>query len=64
MEACVARNRTGGTKAHPISIRLDADVRSAIEALAKEDERSLSSYVNRALRQHVEAMRKQRKDKG
>ena len=45
-----------GKKMQPFSIRLDA----AIEALAKEDERSLSAYINRVLRQHAETMRKRR----
>jgi hypothetical protein len=47
-----------GKKMQPISIRLDAGVRAAIETLAKEDERSLSAYINRVLRQHAETMRK------
>ena len=42
-------------KLNPIPVRLDPDVREAIERLAKADERSLSAYINRALRQHVEA---------
>ena len=40
----------------PTSIRLDEDVKLGIEALAAADERSLSSYINRVLRQHLEAM--------
>jgi hypothetical protein len=51
-------SRGMGKKMQPISIRLDADVRAAIETLAKEDERSLSAYINRVLRQHAETMRK------
>jgi predicted HicB family RNase H-like nuclease len=39
-------------KLEPLSVRLDPDVRKAIEALAKAEERSLSDYINRALRQH------------
>jgi len=46
-----------------MSIRLDPDVRAAIEDLAQADDRSVSSYINRALRQHVEAMRKKPKAK-
>lgn len=38
----------------PISIRLEPDVRAAVEELAKADDRSVSSYINRVLRQHVE----------
>jgi len=42
----------------PLSIRLEPEVRAALEELAKEDDRSLSAYINRALRQHIEAVRK------
>ena len=41
----------------PISIRLDPDVRAAIEHLAEADGRSVSDYINRALRAHAEALR-------
>jgi predicted transcriptional regulator len=44
-------------KLEPIAVRLDPDVRAGIEALAKADERSLSDYINRALRRHLEAER-------
>jgi len=46
-----------------MSIRLDPDVREAIEELAAADDRSVSSYINRALRQHVDAIRKRPKAK-
>lgn len=42
-------------KLQPLSIRLDADVRRAIEKLARKDERSLSAYINRTLRDHAVA---------
>jgi len=48
------RTKLGG----PLSIRLEPEVRAALEELAKEDDRSLSAYINRALRQHIEAVRK------
>jgi predicted transcriptional regulator len=50
----------------PISIRLDADVKQALQELASDDERSLSSFINRVLRQYVESVRgkKQPKAKG
>jgi predicted transcriptional regulator len=51
-------------KLDPISIRLDPDVKAALEELAKEDERSLSAYINRVLRQHIDAVRKKPKAKG
>jgi predicted transcriptional regulator len=44
----------------PISIRLEPDVKAALQELASADERSLSSYINRALRQHIEAARGKR----
>jgi hypothetical protein len=37
----------------PMSIRLDPDVKAALEGFAEEEDRSLSSYVNRVLRDHV-----------
>jgi hypothetical protein len=42
-------------KLQPLSIRLDADVRRAIEKLARKDDRSLSAYINRLLREHAVA---------
>ena len=39
----------------PMSIRLDPDVKAALEALAEAQERSLSWIANRALRLYVEA---------
>ena len=42
-------------KMPPTTIRLDEDVKLRIEALAKADERSLSAYINRVLRHHLEA---------
>jgi len=48
-------------KAPPLSIRIDADVRRELEKLAAEDDRSLSAYVNRLLRQHVESAKKGKK---
>ena len=38
----------------PMSIRLDPDVKAALEDFAEEEDRSLSSYVNRVLREHVQ----------
>jgi len=39
-----------------MSIRLDPDVRVAIERLAEADGRSVSGYINRALRAHADAL--------
>jgi hypothetical protein len=44
----------------PMSIRLDPDVKAALEGFAEEEDRSLSSYVNRVLREHVEQVESQR----
>lgn len=44
-------------KLNPISIRLEPDVKVRLERLAKADDRTLSAYINRVLRQHVEAER-------
>ena len=44
----------------PMSIRLDPDVKAALEGFAEEEDRSLSSYVNRVLRDHVDRMESQR----
>jgi hypothetical protein len=41
-------------KTHPVAIRMDPDVKAALERLAAEDNRSLSSYVGLLLRRHVE----------
>ena len=39
----------------PTTIRLDPDVKQAIEALSEADGRSVSGYINRVLRDHIEA---------
>lgn len=41
----------------PTTIRLDEDVKDGIEALAKADDRSLSAYINRVLRHHLDMSR-------
>ena len=43
-------------KMMPTSIRLDPDVHAAVAELAKTDERSISSYINRVLRQHIQVL--------
>jgi predicted transcriptional regulator len=48
-----------------ISIRLEDEVKSALEEIAAADDRSLSSLINRVLRQFVESNRaKKPKAKG
>lgn len=39
------------------SFRLDPDVRAALEILAEMDDRSLSSYIERQLKKHVEQVK-------
>jgi predicted transcriptional regulator len=51
-------------KLEPLSIRLDPDVRAGLEALATADDRSLSAYVHRVLRLHVERERAKAERKG
>lgn len=68
------RQDTGGYNAHmrapapkkltPIAIRLDPDVRAGLEVLAKADDRTLSAYVHRVLKQHVERERAKAERKG
>jgi hypothetical protein len=41
-------------KTHPVAIRMDPEVKAALERLAADDNRSLSSYVGLLLRRHVE----------
>jgi hypothetical protein len=46
----------------PMSIRLDPDVKAALEGFAEDEDRSLSSYVNRVLRDHVEQVEAKKQD--
>jgi len=48
---------------NPISIRLDPDLKAALDALAKADDRSLSAYINRALREHVATVQPKKSSK-
>ena len=41
------------TKSLPVSIRLPPHVKSAAEVAAKDDTRSLSSYIERLLTDHL-----------
>jgi hypothetical protein len=38
-----------------LSVRLEPDVRRAVEKLARKDDRSLSAYINLVLREHAVA---------
>lgn len=42
-------------KVHTVSIRVGAELKVQLEQLANADDRTLSAYINRVLRQHVEA---------
>jgi predicted transcriptional regulator len=44
-------------KLEPISIRLDPDVKAALQELARADDRTLSAFINRILRNYVESVR-------
>ena len=37
----------------PISLRIEPEIRAALQSYAAEEERSPSSYIARVLRQHV-----------
>jgi hypothetical protein len=39
----------------PISFRIKAEIKQALERLAKDDRRSLSQYIEIALEEHIEA---------
>jgi len=47
----------------PISFRIKAEIKQALERLAKEDKRSLSQYIEIALEAHVEAVSKKQEGK-
>jgi predicted DNA-binding protein len=47
----------------PISFRITAEIKQALERLAREDRRSLSQYIELALEAHIEAMAKKQKGK-
>ena len=42
-----------------ISITLDDPIYQKIKGLAEYDDRSVSSYINRALRNHLEQLRRE-----
>ncbi len=44
----------------PISIRVDSDILDKIRGYAEEDDRSLSQYINRVLREHVKKKEEER----
>src|SRR5262245_50496835 len=47
----------------PMSIRLDPDLKAILQELANAEDRSLNSYISRALRKHVEAIKRRPKAK-
>lgn len=44
----------------PYSFRLELDLKAELEKLAAKDDRSLSNYLNKTLREHVAAQKKKR----
>lgn len=40
-------------KSHPVSVRLPLEVKAAAEAAAKADTRSLSSFIEKVLTDHL-----------
>ena len=50
----------GKKKLQPISLRLDEDTLVGLKALAEADDRTLSSYLYRVLRQHLESKKAMR----
>jgi hypothetical protein len=48
--------------ASQISIRLEDELKSALEEMARLDDRSLSSMINRILRRYIDAARGKRPD--
>jgi hypothetical protein len=62
-KAAMTRMTRRKKKLEPMSIRLDPDVKAALQGFAEEEERSLSFYVNRVLREHVEQLEARKQDK-
>lgn len=55
----LARGRRGTTVEKPIiSFRIRADIKQALQKLAAADRRSLSSYIELALEDHIAAKKK------
>lgn len=46
--------------APPFSFRIDPEVRDDLEKFAAKDDRSLSNYINKVLRDHVASQKKKR----
>lgn len=44
----------------PFSFRLELDLKAELEKLAEKDDRSLSNYLHKVLRDHVAASKKKR----
>jgi uncharacterized protein (DUF1778 family) len=47
----------------PISFRIKAEIKQALERLAKADRRSLSQYIELALEAHIEAAERKQQRK-
>jgi len=57
------RRMPGSKKLEPISIRLEPDVKAALLELAEADDRTLSAFINRILRQYVDSVRGKKQPK-
>ena len=64
MPATSGLMKKGKKLSSQISIRLEDEIKAALEDMAAQDDRSLSSLVNRILRQYVQAAQKKPKAKG
>ena len=51
-------------KLDPMSIRLDPEVKAALEIIAQQEDRSLSYVINRVLRQYVETVKSKTSGRG
>jgi hypothetical protein len=47
----------------PISFRVKAEIKEAMQRLASQDRRGLSQYIERALEAHIEAKKQGKKGK-
>lgn len=54
LDVCSAMRYNVGMKEAPVSLRLDRELRKALEDLATKDLRTLSDYIRVVLTRHVE----------
>jgi hypothetical protein len=51
----VNRRNISGSKGRPAGVRLDDNVREALEKLARDDDRSISYMINKILTEYLRA---------